>query len=98
MIGEPAHRTGVPGTPTGVRTLLAAGCQDGALIVRTNVEKIVAGMDCSKAEPAARYEPFLDQVVAITYTNGRLQFENPTAGTLEIPVRNAKVYGSDATP
>jgi hypothetical protein len=97
-IGESSHPTGSAGTPTSVRTLLSVGCQSGRLTVRTNVEAIIAGIDCAKDQPSARYQPFLGQIVAITYTSGRLRFENPTAGTLEVPVLQAKVYQSDATP
>jgi len=97
-IGEASHPAAGAGTPTSVRTLLSVGCQSGRLTVRTNMEEIIAGIDCAKDQPAARYQPFLGQIVAITYTSGRLRFENPTAGTIEVPVQQAKVYKSDATP
>jgi hypothetical protein len=97
-IGEASHLVAGAGTPTGVRTLLSVGCQRGELTVHTNMESIIAGIDCTNDQPAARYQPFLGQIIAITYTGGRLRFENPTAGTLEVPVQQAKVYASNATP
>lgn len=81
-----------------VRSLLAASCASDTLLVRTTREVVQAKMDCTRNLPEARYQPFLGQPVVITYAAGRLRLESPTAGVIDLPVSDATVTDTSATP
>lgn len=100
-LGRIDRLPGGTAVPVDVRTMLGAECEDGVLTFRSNLETILADMNCDQMLPLSITERFFGKPVAITYRENRLIVENDVTGTLEFPVSNARVaaaLGADATP
>ena len=76
---------------TSVITLLNMSCSNGQVIVTTNLKVIVGKMDCEQQIPQASLQHFYGQSVSIAYTGGRLRIDSVSAGTIDLPVKDATV-------
>jgi hypothetical protein len=76
---------------TSVITLLSLGCTNGQVTVTTNLKVIMGKMDCEQQIPQASLEHFYGQSVSIAYTGGRLRIDSVSAGTIDLPVKDATV-------
>ena len=76
---------------TSVITLLSLGCANGQVTVTTNLKVIVGKMDCEQQIPQASLEHFYGQSVSIAYAGGRLRIDSVSAGTIDLPVKDATV-------
>lgn len=85
---------------TSVITLLNMSCTNGQVIVTTNLKRISGKMDCEQQIPQASLQRFYGQSVSIAYARGRLRIDSVSAGTLDLPVKDATVTDneSNATP
>ena len=81
---------------TSVITLLSLGCMNGQVTVTTNLKVIVGKMDCEQQVPQASLEHFYGQSVSIAYTGGRLRIDSVSAGTIDLPVKDATVVDNTA--
>jgi hypothetical protein len=81
-----------------VITLLNVTCSNGRLVVTTNLKSIGATMDCAQQVPQATLDRYYGQAVGISYANGRLRIESVSAGTLDLPAKEATVADVNATP
>lgn len=81
-----------------VITLLNVICSDGHLVVTTNLKSIAAKMDCAQQAPQSTLDRFYGQAVGISYAKGRLRIESVSAGTLDLPAKEATVTDVHATP
>lgn len=83
---------------TSVITLLTVSCINGDLIVKTNLQLITGKMDCAQQIPQATLERFYGQAVTVGYAKGRLRIDSVSAGTLDLPVKDATITNVNATP
>ena len=85
---------------TNVITLLNMSCTNGQVIVTTNLKVIVGKMDCDQQIPQASLQHFYGQSISIAYAKGRLRIDSVSAGTIDLPVKDATVANnaSNATP
>jgi hypothetical protein len=98
-IGKIERSAGGTAVVTDIRTLLTLSCGDGQLTLKTNLETLTGGMDCSRMVGQSIADRFLGQPVAVTYTGGAVQIENPAAGTIILPnIKDLTRTNSDATP
>ena len=81
-----------------VITLLKVSCVNGDLIVTTNLHLITGKMDCAQQIPQATLEQFYGQAVMVGYAKDRLRIESISAGTIDLPVKNATITNVNATP
>ena len=81
-----------------VITLLNMTCSNGQLIVTTNLKSIAARLDCAQQDPQSTLDRFYGQAVGISYAKGRLRIESVSAGTLDLPAKEATVTDVHATP
>lgn len=93
IVGGPAMSS-----TSAVRSLLSLSCVNGQLILKTNLEGIVATMDCATEPLQAVLDRFLGQPVTIAYTAGKLHIANPNGGALDIAAAGATIRETDATP
>lgn len=98
-IGKIERSAGGTAVVTDIRTLLTLSCSNGQLTLRTNLETLTGGMECSRMVGQSIADRFLGQPVAVTYSGGAVQIENPTAGTIILPnVKDLTRTNSDVTP
>jgi hypothetical protein len=98
-IGKIERSAGGTAVVTDVRTLLTLSCGNGELTIRTNLDALAGGMDCSRMVGQSVTDRFLGQPVVITYAGGAVQIENPTAGTIVLPnIANLTRMKTDASP
>ena len=97
-LGKIEHLPGGTAVASNVITLLNMTCTNGQIVVRTNLKSIVGKMDCAQSVPDATLEHFYGQSVSISYANGRLRVESVSAGSLDLPVREATSRDAHATP
>ena len=81
-----------------VITLLNITCSNGVLIVSTNLKGILGKMDCAQQIPQSTLDRFFGQAVSVSYANGRLRIDSASAGTIDLPVKDATVTDVHATP
>lgn len=90
-IGKIDRLPGGTAVISGAPTLLAIDCVDDQLTVRTDVDSIVATMDCRQQVPQQTRDLFIGKPVALAYSRQRLRIDSPAAGTLELPAKDARV-------
>ncbi len=99
-LGKIDRLPGGTAVATNVITLLNMACANGQLIVTTNLKVIVGKMDCEQQIPQASLQHFYGQSVSIAYTGGRLRVDSVSAGTIDLPVKDATIAdnASNAAP
>ncbi|MDP9238347.1 MAG: hypothetical protein M3P30_13310 [Chloroflexota bacterium] len=84
---------------TPIRSLRTISCSKGQLTLKTNLETLTGGMDCSRMIEESIPDRFLGQPVAVTYTGGAVRIENSTPGTTTLPDIASLIREShDVTP
>jgi hypothetical protein len=96
--GEVIGGAGGNGTVTAVESLVSADCAHGTLILKTNLNAILALMDCTQQPPQAALERFIGLPVTITYTNDKLRLAKSSGETLDFAVKDATVTHVNAAP
>lgn len=97
-LGKIDRLPGGTAVASSVITLLNASCVKGDLIVKTNLQIITGKMDCAQQIPQATLERFYGQAVTVGYASGRLRIDSISAGTIDLPVKDATVTNINAAP
>ncbi len=97
-IGKIERLPGGTAVASEVITLLGVSCTDGQIIVITNLQRIVGKMDCAQQIPQSTLERFYGQSVTVGYASSRLRIDSVSAGTLDLPVTDATITSTHATP
>ena len=98
MLGKIDRLPGGTAVASSVITLLTVSCLNGDAIVKTNLQLIVGKMDCAQLIPQATLERFYGQAVSIGYAAGRLRIDSISAGTIDLPVKDATIAKVNAAP
>ncbi len=97
-IGKIERLPGGTAVASEVITLLGLSCTDGQIIVITNLQRIVGKMDCAQQIPQSTLERFYGQSVTVGYAGSRLRIDSVSAGTIDLPVTDATITSTHATP
>lgn len=97
-IGKIERLPGGTAVASEVITLLGVSCTDGQIIVITNLQRIAGKMDCAQQIPQSTLERFYGQSVTVAYASSRLRIDSVSAGTLDLPVTDATITNTHATP
>ena len=97
-LGKIDRLPGGTAVASNVITLLAVSCLNGDVIVKTNLQLIVGKMDCAQLIPQATIERFYGQAVTVGYAAGRLRIDSVSAGTIDLPVKDATIANVNAAP